>query len=192
MELNRVAEIYDGTHQTPHYTDFGVRFVSVENIDSLYESPKYISFTDFEKYKVRPQKDDVLMTRIGSIGLCAVVERNEPLAYYVSLALIRPNTSVILSKYLLHVIHSRIGQRELAKRTLTTAAPIKINMGDIGKIVIPIPPIAIQERIISILDSFDLICNSKTCGLPAAINARRLQYIYYREKLLTFKRKTVA
>ena len=41
--LENVAEIFDGTHQTPLYTKTGVRFVSVENIEDIYKSEKYIS-----------------------------------------------------------------------------------------------------------------------------------------------------
>ena len=52
---------------------------------------------------------------------------------------------------------------------------------------IPLPSIAEQHRIISILDRFDTLCNDLTSGLPAEIEARRKQYEYYRDKLLTFK-----
>ncbi len=55
------------------------------------------------------------------------------------------------------------------------------------KIKIPLPPLEEQERIVNILDRFDALCNALTCGLPAEIEARRKQYAYYRDKLLTFK-----
>ena len=55
---------------------------------------------------------------------------------------------------------------------------------------IPIPPIAEQERIVSILDRFETLTTDLQSGLPAEIEARRKQYEYYREKLLTFKRKS--
>ena len=116
--LNTACEIFDGTHSTPDYKSEGVKFVSVENINNLYETKKYISFEDYSKYKVKPQVDDILMTRIGSIGVCTVVDRNEPLAYYVSLALLRPNTMVFNSKYLKYAIESLHGRKELRKRTL--------------------------------------------------------------------------
>ena len=67
--LNTACEIFDGTHSTPDYKSEGVKFVSVENINNLYETKKYISFEDYSKYKVKPQVDDILMTRIGSIGV---------------------------------------------------------------------------------------------------------------------------
>lgn len=54
---------------------------------------------------------------------------------------------------------------------------------------IPIPSLVEQQRIVSILDRFDTLTNDLTAGLPAEIEKRRQQYEYYRDKLLTFKRK---
>lgn len=59
----------------------------------------------------------------------------------------------------------------------------------IKNIKIPIPPLAVQQKIVSILDRFDALCNDLTQGLPAEIAARKKQYEYYRDKLLTFPRK---
>ena len=52
---------------------------------------------------------------------------------------------------------------------------------------IPVPPLEEQERIVSILDRFDKLCNDISEGLPAEIEARQKQYEYYRDKLLMFK-----
>lgn len=108
IKLDEICKIYDGTHQTPQYTNTGVKFVSVENIDALYNTEKYISAEDFEKYKAKPQIGDILMTRItaGIIGKCTVIDRDEPLAYYVSLALLRPNHDVLNSRYLKYFVIS--------------------------------------------------------------------------------------
>ncbi len=57
----------------------------------------------------------------------------------------------------------------------------------IMKYKIPIPPLAIQREIIGILDKFDALVNDISIGLPAELEARRKQYEYYRDKLLTFK-----
>lgn len=57
--------------------------------------------------------------------------------------------------------------------------------------LVPVPPLEEQERIVSILDRFDKLCNDISEGLPAEIEARQKQYEYYRDKLLTFKEKIV-
>lgn len=54
---------------------------------------------------------------------------------------------------------------------------------------IPLPPIAEQARIVSILDKFDALVNDLSSGIPAEIEARQKQYEYYRDRLLTFKEK---
>jgi type I restriction enzyme S subunit len=63
----------------------------------------------------------------------------------------------------------------------------KIMSNVMERIAIPIPPLADQERIVSILDKFDALVNDISIGLPAELKARRQQYEYYRNKLLTFK-----
>ena len=55
------------------------------------------------------------------------------------------------------------------------------------KVEIAVPQIEEQQRIVDILDRFDALCNDITSGLPAEIEARKKQYEYYRDKLLTFK-----
>lgn len=57
------------------------------------------------------------------------------------------------------------------------------------KYPIPLFSLAEQQRIVSILDRFESLTTSLQSGLPAEIAARRQQYEYYRDKLLTFKRK---
>ena len=185
-KLSDICTIQDGTHQTPKYTDSGVKFVSVENIDNLYGTTKYISEEAYRKFKIVPQKKDVLMTRIGSIGVCTVVESNEPLAFYVSLALIRPDAAIIDSYYLKHILESGIGKRELYKRTLINAVPIKVNTGDIGKVVIPVPPLEVQKEIVHILNSLDKPFKTLLRKLDAELLLRKQQYEYYRSVILKF------
>ncbi len=56
-----------------------------------------------------------------------------------------------------------------------------------SKITIPIPPLEIQQEIVKILDQFSILTTDLLAGIPAEIEARKKQYEYYREKLLTFK-----
>ena len=58
-----------------------------------------------------------------------------------------------------------------------------------GETLVPAPPIDQQRDIVDLLDKFDLLVNDLTSGLPAEIEARRKQYEYYRNRLLTFPEK---
>ncbi|AKT54891.1 hypothetical protein ADJ74_03400 [Selenomonas sp. oral taxon 478] len=64
-----------------------------------------------------------------------------------------------------------------------------ITTGKLKIFSFPIPPLETQAKIVSILDRFDALCHDLTQGLPAEIAARKKQYEYYRDKLLTFPRK---
>lgn len=62
-----------------------------------------------------------------------------------------------------------------------------LNSSLIKSYPIPIPHISEQARIVAILDHFDTLVNDLSSGLPAEIQARRKQYVYYRDRLLSFK-----
>ncbi|HCY7015957.1 TPA: restriction endonuclease subunit S [Staphylococcus aureus] len=144
-KLGEVAKIYDGTHQTPKYTNEGIKFLSVENIKTL-NSSKYISEEAFEKeFKIRPEFGDILMTRIGDIGTPNIVSSNEKIAYYVSLALLK--TKNLNSYFLKNLILSSSIQNELWRKTLHVAFPKKINKNEIGKIKINYPKKQEQQKI---------------------------------------------
>lgn len=66
---------------------------------------------------------------------------------------------------------------------------VHTNVPSLQEIIIPIPPMEEQQRIADILDRFDTLTNDLTSGLPAEMEKRRQQYEYYRDRLLTFKRK---
>lgn len=182
LTLGKICEVYDGTHQTPKYTTEGIPFISVENIQDIYGSQKFISINDYNAYKVKPKVGDMFMTRIGSIGSCAVVDKQVELAYYVSLALLRPNPSLVNVRYLKHFLESNIGVTEIRKHSLLHAVPLKINKNDICKIMITLCSLSTQQQIVEILDTFEaMIANIKE-----EIALRTKQYEYYREKLLSF------
>ena len=136
-KLSELCNIYDGTHQTPNYKDSGIMFLSVENIKEL-SSNKYISYEDFKKnFKVYPEKNDILMTRIGDIGTTNIVKENSLKAYYVSLALLKCKS--INPYYLNFAIKSDYVQKGLKLRSLLTAIPMKINKDQIGEVDINYP-----------------------------------------------------
>ena len=74
------------------------------------------------------------------------------------------------------------------KNKFVARAKVKRLSGEsLGKLAIPVPPLAEQARIVAILDAFDALVNDLTSGLPAEIAARRRQYAHYRDRLLSFQ-----
>ncbi len=143
-KLENIVGIYDGVHQTPNYQNSGVMFLSVENIATL-KSSKFISEEDFKRdYKIFPQENDILMTRIGDVGTTNVITDNSLKAYYVSLALLKYKSTD--PYFLSNAIQSDYVQKELANRTLKTAIPMKINKDEIGKVNVMLPLSATEQQ----------------------------------------------
>ena len=74
------------------------------------------------------------------------------------------------------------------KKFAKGAKVIDVSAKDLGKIKFPIISIENQDKIVEVLERFDLLVNDISSGIPAEIQARRKQYEYYRNKLLTFKK----
>lgn len=159
-KLGEIANIYDGTHQTPKYQSTGVKFLSVENIKNL-ETDKYISTADFVKdFKIYPQKGDILMTRIGDIGTTNIYLSTEPIAFYVSLALLKPTN--IDSLFLNYVIQSPFVQNELSLHTLHTAIPKKINKNEISLVKLLVPSSkSEQQKIGQFFSKYDSLISAQ-------------------------------
>lgn len=99
---------------------------------------------------------------------------------------LRADTKKVLPKWIYFVITTKQFFYYIENNQKGASYPA-ISDGEIKKYKIPLPPIAEQQRIVDILDRFDSLCNDITKGLPAEIEARKKQYEYYRDKLLTFK-----
>jgi type I restriction enzyme S subunit len=157
FQIGELTSIYDGTHSTPHYVKEGVPFYSVEHLTrDDFSDTKFISEAVYQKenLRVKLEKGDILMTRIGDIGTPKYLDWDVQASFYVSLALIKQSTA-FNSHYLSYYIQSDAFQRELWKKTIHVAFPKKINLGDLGKCIVFLPPIEEQKQIAKILSSVD-------------------------------------
>ncbi|GAA7392178.1 restriction endonuclease subunit S [Helicobacter pylori] len=91
----------------------------------------------------------------------------------------------LINRYLYYVLTNM--QNYLYSISNRSAIPYSISSNNIMQITIPIPPLEIQQEIVKILDQFSILTTDLLAGIPAEIEARKKQYEYYREKLLTFK-----
>ena len=146
--------ITDGTHQTPTYTDkeHGVPFISSKDVTSQkinWSNIKYITKELHEElYKrIAPQKDDILLAKNGTTGVAAIVEDSRVFDIYVTLAVIRPS-KYICSNYLYRIINSEFCKEQFNNHLTGIGLP-NLHLADIKKTVIPLPPLAEQQRIVT-------------------------------------------
>ena len=144
----------------------------------VYGSTGVISKTDIPVYDF----EQILVARVGANAGYVHLANNK---YDVS-----DNTLIlnVNKKYSLKYVYYTLINMNLNQYAKGGGQPL-ITAGDLKKLFIPVPPIAEQERIAGILDKFDKLCNDLCEGIPAEIAARKKQYEYYRDLLLTFEEK---
>lgn len=148
--LGEIATIKDGTHQTPKYQASGVPFYSVEHVTSGdFENTKFISEQEhqFLTRSFRIEKGDILMTRIGSIGECKLIDWDVRASFYVSLALLKIKDAS--AEYVAQYSNSSTFKREIELHSLQHATPKKINLGPISDVKIALPRTETEQSAIA-------------------------------------------
>ena len=93
---------------------------------------------------------------------------------------------VFLSDYLYYLLSSSAIQQEMKKRASFGGAVQNLNADIVKALVLPVPPIEVQSEIVRMLDSYNESVVELQRQLTAELTARKTQYSYYRDKLLTF------
>lgn len=184
--------ITDGPHTTPKLVSDGIPFVSASAIcDGKVHFEKAQGFISEEadaEYarKYKPRRNDVFMVKSGSTtGKVAIVDTDEDFNIWSPLAAMRTENE-ITARYIYHLLQTASVQNMVLTRMSHGSQP-NLSMRVLEQFDVKIPTLQEQERIVSILDRFDALCNDIALRLPAEIEARQKQYEYYRDKLLTFK-----
>jgi len=94
-------------------------------------------------------------------------------------------------KYMAYVLSTTNAQSQKSKGKVKSKV-VHSSVPAISDIIIPIPPLAEQEKIAKMIERFDHLCNDISNGLPAEIEARKKQYEYYRDTLLSFDDKACS
>lgn len=97
---------------------------------------------------------------------------------------VHPDEKRLSSRYVFHALQAVQSQLHGMKKG---AGVPHVRVKEIQEFSIPVPSKSEQERVSDLLDKFDTLVNDLSIGLPAELAARRQQYEYYRDKLLTFK-----
>lgn len=181
--------INDGTHHTPTYYSTGIPFYSVENVVADdFKKVKYISEKEhrFLIKRCMPEQGDILLTRIGSLGITKLIDWEVNASIYVSLALLKINRDFVFSGYLNAYTKSKIFKSSIEKNALMNAIPPKINMGDIRNVLIAVPKSIPEQKVIATaLSEIDGLINSLTKLIAKKINIKQ----GVMQKLLTGKKR---
>jgi type I restriction enzyme S subunit len=188
--LGDVATIRDGTHQTPNYVESGIPFYSVEHVTSgNFRDTKFISEAEHrsltKSFKI--EKCDILMTRIGSIGNCKLIDWDVEASFYVSLALLKVNQGQSAA-FITHYSKSAAFQKDVELHSLQSAIPKKINLGPISKVRVARPPLPEQIAIAAVLSDMD----AELSALEARRDKTRALKQAMMQELLTGRTRLVA
>ena len=150
------------------------------------EGAKYVERSaGADDYLVQP--GDLLMARTGATyGKTMLVSSSEPAVYASFLIRIRFKQPNVFPAYYWHFAQSTLYWSQ-ANAMVSTGGQPQFNANVLRLIEVPVPSLPEQARIVGILDKFDALVNDLSVGLPAELAARRKQYAYYRDRLLTFK-----
>lgn len=187
--LGEIAEVRDGTHQTPKYVESGVPFYSVESVtNNNFKNTKFISEEEhnFLTKTFKIEKGDILMTRIGSIGDCKLIDWDVNASFYVSLALLKIKKGTSAS-FLCHYSKSANFKTEIELNSLQSAIPKKINLGPISNVKIELPSFVEQIHIAQTLSDMD----AEIAVLEAKLEKYRKVKQGMMQELLTGKTRLV-
>jgi type I restriction enzyme S subunit len=150
--------ITDGDHNTPRFSDEGVRFIFVGNVSSghlHFENTKRVSPDYFGTLKPqrKPKLDDILYSAVGAtLGIAAIVDTGEPFCFQRHVAILKPNCKRVESRFVWHMLGSRTVFDRAWAATTGSAQPT-IPLRAIRELPIPAAPLSVQRCVTAELDA---------------------------------------
>jgi type I restriction enzyme S subunit len=156
--VDRVCHsVTDGDHQTPRFSDEGIKFIFVGNASSgllhftgcKHVTPDY--FSNLKPQRV-PKRGDMLYTAVGAtLGVAAVVDTDEPFCFQRHVAILKLDQSQIDSRFMWHMLRSQTVFRKAWDATTGSAQPT-VPLRAIKQLPIPVPPLNEQRTVVDRLD----------------------------------------
>lgn len=193
VELGALGDIIRGNGlQKKDFQDVGVPCIHYGQIYTYYgiETERTKSFINSELAKKlqKARTGDLIVAttseNVEDVGKSLVWLGKEEVCIGGHSCIIRTEQN---TKFLAYLFRTRFFQIQKGKRVLGTKV-IELYPKNLAKIKIILPPLSEQERIVSILDKFNILTHSLSEGLPKEIEQRQKQYEYWREQLLNFTR----
>jgi type I restriction enzyme S subunit len=157
--------VTDGDHNTPLFSDEGVRFIFVGNVSSgrlHFENSKRVSRDYFKTLKPQrlPEPGDILYSAVGAtLGIPALVNSDEPFCFQRHVAIFKPDRKQVDSKFIWHMLGARTVFEKAWASTTGSAQPT-IPLRAIRELPIPVPPLSEQRRIVAELDALQAEVNA--------------------------------
>lgn len=151
-----VHDVADGPHVTPTYVEDGVPFITVLNITSGridFSKHKYITpqqHSDFQK-RSKAERGDVLVSKDGTIGIPCYIDTDQEFSFFVSVALIKPDRSVLDGRFLAWVIRTPYLQERIRQRSRGDMIKHLV-LREIRELIVPIPALEEQRRLVQELE----------------------------------------
>lgn len=192
--IGEVSEIYGGLtgKSKVDFENGNAYYIPYRNIFSNID----VDFENLESVKISASENqhkvkygDVLFTGSSEIAeeagmSSSVTIKFDSTVYLNSFSFgVRFNDDIqLIPEFSKYLFRSRLMRTEIVK-TANGVTRFNVSKARFKKILIPIPPLRVQEEIVRILDTFTEL----TAELTAELAARKKQYTYYRDKLLTFE-----
>ena len=150
-----------GVAARPEYVEVGIPFLSSKNVKNgeiIWSDYNQITYEDHKKLTKynKPEKNDILYTRVGSFGEAAVIQEDRDFSIFVSLTLIKPIHEKINSFYLKQILNSDL-VKELAKNNITGIGVGNLNVSVVREFEIPLPPLEIQNAIVAEIEQWQKV-----------------------------------
>lgn len=184
-KISDIADTYIGlvTCMTKNYRENGVLMINNSNIkEGYFEFKKKIYLDSYFADKNEHKKNkigDILTVHTGDVGTSAII--NESLDGCIGFATIttRIKDKRINNKFVCALLNSKICKNQIKK--MTKGDRNNLNLKDYNKLLVPVPPLPVQEEIVRILDSFTEL----KAQLEEELEARKKQYEYYLKYLIS-------
>lgn len=168
-----VLQITDGTHHTPTYIDDGTPFISVKDLDG-----ETVSFEDCRRIpheehvainqRCNPERGDILICRIGTLGRPTIVDTDRAFSIFVSVGLLKMPKSIELAEYVHLVLRSPLAYRQYDRVKAGGSHTNKLNLEDIPKIMVPLPPAEERAEILAVVREVLGLCSLLRSRIAAA------------------------
>jgi len=165
VDLGSVClQITDGSHFSPETSDFGYSYVTVKDLelgnidlDGCKKIDK-ISYQKLVSSGCKPKRGDILFSKDGTVGKTAIVNFDHDFVVLSSLAIVSPNTSLVLPQYLYAILSS---DRFISTATdhKTGVAIRRVVLRTLKTIPIPLPPLEMQKEIVAEVEGYQKVIN---------------------------------